>query len=470
LRLIIITGLILSGILMNLPAPEYGLPQDLPGGKNIKQRLQVLDSLVNFNRIRYHAEAVRLARSAVELSRGSPDVKDIVKAYTIMGYALYDTRKDSSYYYYSYALNLADSLGDQKMIAHLYYNLAALFSFVYDYNKAIILLDSCAQLSAVIEDFQTLANAFNLLGNIYFEINNEEEARKMYQDSYNIAQAHLLYRQMGVAYGNLAKFHINPDSSINSTKKAIRYLQKSAGTEEEIALFLNNIGSWELNPDSAIFYCNLAISTCKEINAPRVRMGAYNTLSYSYMDKGELKNAENCLIIHAIPIAVQENDYSWQATLFDSYSDVLRLSGQYEKAIDYLKKSGEARKKADDQMASEQLRLLTSILNLKNKELEIHLKDKIILSEQKKTQRITRVVIVLIFIILVISAISVAIIQRNRYKVQLQKTESARRLIQIEENAKGILANELHVMAGRLFISIARQVDTLEIEDMNIKP
>jgi hypothetical protein len=188
------------------------------------------------------------------------------------------------------------------------------------------------------------------------------------------------------------------------------------------------------------------------------------------MDKGELKNAENCLIIHAIPIAVQENDYSWQATLFDSYSDVLRLSGQYEKAIDYLKKSGEARRKADDQMASEQLRLLTSILNLKNKELEIHLKDKIILSEQKKTQRITRVVIVLIFIILVISAISVAIIQRNRYKVQLQKTESARRLIQIEENAKGILANELHVMAGRLFISIARQVDTLEIEDMNIKP
>jgi tetratricopeptide (TPR) repeat protein len=126
----------------------------------------------------------------------------------------------------------------------------------------------------------------------------------------------------------------------------------------------------------------LKISTTSDLRP--LEIACYNNLAYCYLNKGLINEAESCLLDHAIPLAKTSNNLDWLSTLYDSYSDVLSATANYKEAIIYEKKSIEISAEANKKSAASQVRLLSSMLDLKNKEGLIQSKNEEIEKHQIK--------------------------------------------------------------------------------------
>ena len=226
-----------------------------------------------------------------------------------------------------------------------------------------------------------------------------------------------------------------------------------------------NIGYTYSDPDSAISCYKAALNIAHTGHLPLLEIAAYNNLSYSYLDKGLLYEAKSCLIDYAIPLAKATNNPDWLSTLYDSYCDVLSTEGDYKQAVLYEKKSMATGAEAARQAATDQVRLLSCMLDLKNKETEIQHRDQEILVHQNK-ERIFRLwlgisglgILMLLFLLFVTRL-------RNRLKFERERFESSRRIIGIEENEKRKLSMDLHELSGQVKMDLLEQFNHINIPE-----
>jgi signal transduction histidine kinase len=302
-----------------------------------------------------------------------------------------------------------------------------------------------------------MADAYNALGSIKFDLKEYKDAKRKFDTSFQIAKAHSLYKQMGIALGNLARFESDNKKAIELQKEAISYLKKAKGTEieEEIANIYINIGLKYTLPDSSLHYYLEALKIAKNGNLPKIEFGSYNNMAYSYLDLKNIPEAESS-IIHAINLAIQEKDHDWLATLYDSYGDILNEKGDYKEAVKFEKKAIKERESAYIEQASEQVRLSGILLNVKNTETEL-------LVQKNRLQQTRLWLVVSILFVFVSVFVLLSLMQRNRMKLQHQQISSARRLIEMEESEKGRTARELHDITGQLIMGITGAVEKLDL-------
>jgi two-component system NarL family sensor kinase len=229
------------------------------------------------------------------------------------------------------------------------------------------------------------------------------------------------------------------------------------------------MGFRSTNPDSALFYFGEALNLTRNKNMSEVEIGAYNNMVYSYLEKGNIKGAEECLVDHAIPLAQREKNDDWMSTLYDSYAEVLVRKGDFKDAAKWQKMALDKRQLADKTQASEQVRLLSVLLDLKSKELTIHDNQKEILMQQNRLQKTRVGLTITIFMILGFIFIILWLQQRNRVKLQVQQIMSAKRIIEMEENEKAKIARELHDITGQLVLGITGEIENLDLPDTHIK-
>ena len=406
---------------------------------------------------------------ALGYARKLKTAEDLVQGYSLMGQAFYKKDKDSSYIYFNKALKLADSSKTDARKPFLLYNCAMLYYVAKDYKTAIIWFDSCIKFAQSQKDYTTMARAFNILGNINIDIKNREGALKMYDSANKIAVLHSIDKQIGLSLGNLARFEKDPARAFKLDKEAIRYLIKGKGNEEGLAKIYINMGFRSTNPDTALYYFKEALKITQNKNLSDVEMGAYNNMVYSYLEKGNIRGAEECLIDHAIPLAQKEKNDDWMATLFDTYAEVLVHKGDFKAAAKWQKTAMDKRISADKTQASEQVRLLSVLLDLKSKELTIQDKQKEILLEQNRLQKTRLGLTITIFMIIGFIFIILWLQQRNRVKLQVQQIQSAKRIIEMEENEKAKIARELHDITGQLVLGITGEIENLDLPDIKIK-
>jgi signal transduction histidine kinase len=365
------------------------------------------------------------------------------------------------------AMNIAEEENLLNHKIHILYNLAMLYKAANDYKTTITLLDSSIRMAESIRNYAVVSNAYVAIGNIKYDMQDYESAREMYDTAFKVAENDSLYKQMGVASANLAKKPFEKDNvkSIAILKQALWYLKKikyGKGTEEEMANILIKIGYWCSNPDSALFYYKSALNLAVNANLPKIVMGAYNNMAYSYLEKKDIQMAESCLKDYAIPVAIQNKDYDWLSSLHDTYADVCIEQKDYKKAFEMQKKALNERIADNKQKAADQMRLLTSLLDLKNKELII----------QNGKNRLQRVVLWLVItVLLVIASIFVILILQwhNKVKLHQEQIVSARRIIEMEESEKGRIARELHDLTGQLVMGISGMVENIEFSEPELK-
>jgi signal transduction histidine kinase len=453
------------GVLLSLALPistHASVSKGEPDKNSLRDSLQILYTLVNDLKVTNNTKALFFAKQSLVIARkiNTPDV--LINSYYLMGIAFNKFNNDSSYIYLRKALQLADNSGSSEKKPTILYNIAMLYKAAQDYKMAIVLLDSCIYYANTSRNSTILSEAYNTIGNIQYDGQNKTDAKRMYDSAYQIAKQNNKYKQMGASLGNLAKFEKTVVGSVKMQKEAIQLLKKDKGVEEEIAGILINIGYAQSNTDSAIYYFSAALDLAKNGNLTEVEMGAYNNMAYSYLDKGDVAMAENCLINHAIPLAQRLDNNDWLSTLYDTYADVLSARGGFKEALNWQKMALKERGKADKKQAFEQVRLLAALLDLTNKEREI-------LIQRNKLQTTQLWLVVSILLIIGFVFILLWLQQRNRMKLNRQQITSARQIIDMEESEKGRTARELHDITGQLVMGITGEIENLDFPDNSIK-
>ena len=273
---------------------------------------------------------------------------------------------------------------------------------------------------------------------------------------------------MGTALGNLAKFEQDQYKSINKSKNALALLRKTSGSNETMASILINMGNRFSNPDSAIYYFNHALQLVSVEDDPLIVIGANNSMAYSYLDKGDVANVEKC-IDHALSISININNPDWQFTIYDTYSDVMVRKGDLSHALKYEKKSMEAIEIANKQSALKQVRLLAAVLDLKNMETIIKDEKNEIEHANAHLRNKNQWIIIIILFIFVLSGIFTFLIQKKRIQLQHQQIESAKKIIDAEENEKAKIGKDFHDITGQKFSSFSGYIENMEFPDDHSK-
>ncbi len=438
---------------------------------SVGDSLTILDSLVNFNKVSNNPLAVKYAFKALAVAQRSNSAEQLTNAYKLLGIAYYQNQKDSSFYYYNVAAKFADDSHSEKQKVIILYNLAAIYIIANNYKMAVTFVDSSIRLAESNNDYKGISDGYNMLGLIKVTTHDYTNAKQHFTSALKIAREHLLYEQLGVALGNLARSQFEPDTNkaLSIQRDALSYLRRVRGTEEEMSNILINMGYLYVNPDSALFYYKSALSLSENAHLPTIMVGAYNNMAYSYMDKGNYAEAEVCVKDLAIPIALKDQLSDWLSTLYDTYSDVCIKQGDLKKALAMQKKALKERVYDYKQKAAEQVRLLAAQFDLQNKELTIKNEEKKILVQQNQLQK-TELGLAIAALLIIISIFVMLFLQhRNRVKFHKEKIDSARRIIEMEESEKGRIARELHDLTGQLVLGISGMIENIEFSEPEIK-
>jgi signal transduction histidine kinase len=442
---------------------------------NFKDEMSVMDSLNKVDSIVITLREVNTALAIYHAKRALsfalvkhyPSV--LVKANSIVGAAYMLKKKDSSFFYYSEALKLANRFGISNQKPAIYCNLSKIYAATSDFKTSIILLDSAKKLAVKYRNYVAISDAFNELGNINLDVLDLSNAKKMFDSAFTLAKSHALYTQMGIAMGGLASMEDNVNKSITLNKQAIEYLKKSKVTEHEIASILINIGAEQEDQDSAIAYSLSALKILKDFGFDELAIAAENNIAYAYMDKKEYSKAEYYLAEQAIPLAKQTKNYDWLTTLNDTYSELLVQENKMHEAVLAARKALEYKRKTDEKQASQQVRLLSAVLDSKNTEIALEMYEQQAQRQQSKIQKMHLFDIVLIFIGVSVFLIGLFFFQRNKLKTQKQLVESAKRIISIEESLAERVSMELHDMTSPLYSSMLYEIEAINIPDSTIK-
>ncbi len=434
--------------------------------KSILDSLTILDSLVDAFRHVDVTKSLRYAEAAINYPGVSEFPGTAIRARLIKGKALLDIRDDSSYYYLHAALSISDSCQIETYKPEILFFLGKIYVTSSDLKQALILFDSVTVLAAQTSNYGLLSSTYNEMGGIQDFLHDRENARKLFETAYTIAEKHCLPRQMAAALGNLALFEPDTSQAIQMLHKAISYLKPSSATEDAVAQLYVNLGYEFTNADSSKKYNELAIRTVDPQTSSEVILVAYNNLAYAYAERKEYSKAELCLTENAIPLAEKSGNMDWLASLYDTYADVLIMNQKFKEASFIEKKAYGYRRQAYDEKAAGQVRLLSSLLDVKNKELLLKAKD----DELLKKANSIRFLILLFVLVIGTGSISVLYaFQRNKLKTERQRFQSARKLIDLEEAFKSNLAMELHDMTSPMYTTLVRQIEEVNIPDNSVK-
>jgi signal transduction histidine kinase len=467
----IILGLLLGLLVLLFPTGVLSQPSPIKTSKQIvlQDSIKKLGSLVKQTSISNPELCLKSARKALAYALELNTADWLVEGNSLMAQAFFKKDKDSSYIYYNKALKLAYNAKIDAQKPFLLFNIAYLYYVAKDYKTAVDSLYACIKWADSQKDYTTMSRALNSLGNIDVDIKNREDARKMYDSANRIAIRYSLPKEIGVSLGNLARFEKDPVKAIKLDKEAVHYLIHVKTNEEVLARIYINIGYNSTNPDTALSYLSKALKLTKNNNLPLVELGAYNDMVYSYLEKKDIKGAEECLIDHALPLAQREKNDDWIATLSDTYAEVLGKKGDYKEAAKWQKTAMDKRVSADKAQASEQVRLLGVLLDLKSKEVTIQDNQRELLVQQNRLQKTRLGLTITIFMIIGFVFIILWLQQRNRVKLQVQQIQSAKAIIEMEENEKAKIARELHDITGQLVLGITGEIENLDIPDITLK-
>ncbi|MDP4280999.1 MAG: ATP-binding protein [Bacteroidota bacterium] len=439
---------------------------DSSPAESVMDSLNKFDAKVTELRNINSKKSIEYARKSIRLKDVNKFPKALIKANIILGTALMTEQTDSGYFYLSEAMKISSQYGINEFMQEIYYNLSKIYTESMDYKMAMIYLDSVLHTGKNMSRFDLISNAYNDLGVLKLNLHDNEDAKRLFDNSLRIATVHSLKKQIGVALGNLARLENDPKIVKTLMRKALNVLQQTTGAESAIAQLKIDIGNRCDDPDSAIFYYKSAINAVDTGSSDEILLIAYNNLAYSYIDKKEVKQAECFLVNRAIPIAEKWKNFDWLATLYDTYSDVLLAENKPHEAAMAEKKSYKCRETAYDLKVTGQLRLLSVLLDVKDKELRIQSEQKI---SQGKTNRIRVLLGIICLFPVILGILWIWSRQRHKLLLERQRLLSANKILKLDETFRSRMAMELHDMTSPLYTSLLRQIEDAIISDAGIK-
>ncbi|KSA13938.1 tetratricopeptide repeat-containing sensor histidine kinase [Maribacter dokdonensis] len=236
-----------------------------------------------------------------------------IKDSTALGYAYWDLAyffdnhivKDSSFYFYTEALNIFTGIGDRAIIGRMYLNMAGIQMKIKDY------VGSEANTIKAIENFKII-----------------EDNEKLYR----------CYNLLGIVLGDLKEF----DKSLAYYNEALFYLEKTPNSTIEKASVSNNIGvnyrHLKLYDKAIHNFENVLKINNLHIKHPSLFAKAISNLATSKLYAQDTLNVEN-LFKKSIEIKKEENELASLSSSYFNYAEYKAYAKDTINAIEKLKKS-----------------------------------------------------------------------------------------------------------------------------------
>jgi signal transduction histidine kinase len=393
----------------------------------------------------------------------------IISACIALGDAYKGYKMDSAYLNYAIALKLANRFSIETPRSDIFYELAKLQYQVGNYKDAIVLFDSSRKSGMRQGNYSKVSSSMNMLGTLQMDIWNFTEAKKIFEEAYQLALINNLNREAGVALGNLSRFAENIDTAITVMKKAIRMIKAGVGERNEIGYIYINIGNRMSHPDSALKYYEQAVFVGQLGNDNFMLIQAWNNMAYSFLEKNMAGKADQLIGDSAIPTALADSNFEWLATLYDTWSDVKGAQHDYPGAWKMGKKAMKYRSMAEIKKSTDQVRFLIILLDLKNKDLLIS-SSKLKLDQQESSIRNLRFILFILFVsILTIALVGYGLSQRNKIRMQRKELELTKKQIEIEDSERTRLSMQLHDLTGVLDQKMINHIEKLSLPDQTLK-
>jgi signal transduction histidine kinase len=413
----------------------------------------------------HFSEARRCAGSAIRLANAKGSISDRALSYMLSGSVYLNHDPDSSYLLNTHALYLARESRKDTILQKIYYNLADLHYSAFNYQEALVLLDSARVRSGAAKDYTTLVNALILIGHIDRDQYNNVQARVNYTKALRIAEEQNMDLQKGVILGNLGSISEPPDSAVILIREAISILSDLETSKAELCYMLMNLANFIPSTDSAIRYYKQAITFAQAENHTELLIAAYNNLGCTYMEMNETALAAQCLFDHAIPLAEKTHNIDWLSTVCESGAELYEKRGDYKNAYHYQKMALKTRIGFLEKQALNQTRLLNALLMAKNRELEIKAKSDEI-REKRDQLRLLFISIVAIFLLAMVATFYFLWkIQRKNLRIKTQEVETARRIAFIEEKEDERISMQLHDAVRPLTAGLIREIESTAFPD-----
>jgi signal transduction histidine kinase len=427
--------------------------------------INTLDSLAEATKISDNERARTYAHRALALAKKSGSDQALATAFVIMGFSYKNYNNDTSLVYNNRALELARKNQFAGTYSAALYNLANLYYEASDLKTAIMLTDSVLKISRMNGKFIWLSNAYNFLGNIKENLNDTTGSRIFYDSAISIARNHGLRMQEGVAIASKAHYERDLNEKQKKLKLAIRLLNGVPGAEEEAATVYTNLGVNSANPDTALHYYEKAMKLANIYHFDEITIGVCNNQAYSYLDKKDFRRAEECLVSNAIPLAKQKKKFIWLANLYDTYTDILVAAKRPGEALKYARLAYQTRVLADQSIAPNQLRLLTTLLDVKNKELLIANSEKQLRQKESKSRMIIMLFSVSLLALALVIFFVLWRLQRNRLRYNTTMLKAAKKIIDAEERERTKIGKDFHDLTGQKFSGLSSYLENQDFPE-----
>jgi signal transduction histidine kinase len=343
-----------------------------------------------------------------------------------------------------------------NLTASIYWKLGN-FSQALEYG-----LKSCDMLEADGKDTKMHANAYTIVGNIYYDLNDPKKAMEYYGKGLDTYRKNKNLRGVSTCLNNIAIIYKMQDKFT----QALNYYNKSLEIREKIgnlpgvANSLNNIGSLLYAKDDfkqALIYFRKAHDLFKQVNSKpgmaytMINLGATNgrlktyPLALKQINKG-LKQAEE--VDSKIEIRMG----------YEELSVIYKEMGNYAQALTYYEKFKEINDTIYNEGNSKKITELQTRFDFEKKEKEVLLlrKDKEIQAlalTKQKNQKNFLLALAILFILLCILAILFAINYKARYRLKVKSTDALekemdKRLRAENELLKSMKLESVGILAG----------------------
>jgi serine/threonine protein kinase len=145
---------------------------------------------------------------------------------------------------YDDILRMAESSGDQRLIAETHKDLGTLFRLKHDYQSALNFMLKAKQAFQGLKDRKAVARTLNNLGNIYWIDCQYQKALEAFGEALQVHRSLDNKPDIASTLNNMGSIYV----SQHQYKKGLEYhteslqIKKDLGNKEEIARSLNNIG------------------------------------------------------------------------------------------------------------------------------------------------------------------------------------------------------------------------------------
>ncbi|MGC9341831.1 MAG: tetratricopeptide repeat protein [Bacteroidales bacterium] len=314
------------------------------------QRFTCLLSVFLFLQLSIHAQKLNVDSLKYQLTVSSQE--EAVEIYLELSEYYQYENPDSALYFASMALDKAEAVSDEILIADSYSRLGSVYLNQYQVDESLQNLLKAREIYSRLEEFQDLSDVNIKISQIYFRTNDYEEALKYIQESLQLGEekknqkirAEALF-YLGRVYSRMNRSEMALESYTTSLE-----IWEDLGNEKEIATVLNSLGSYysaRADFENAIIYFKRTLEIRERLNDTRGVGIAMNNLGNQYLQLGNFDEAIR-YYREASDIFKELNFDAGIAATLTGLAVIYENLKQYNSVLDVYKEVLEIRRKQND--------------------------------------------------------------------------------------------------------------------------